>query len=308
MYARLVPSERRSVLEPLKALLGRRVVDGGDSGWWRALIPALAIIAVLFAALQVRSSIQDADRALVRADAAREMATSVDRLAVVGSAERRESRPRAQGRQGERAGTLRGGDPRRHRQRPGRRRRRPGRPGRPGPRQDALRAGATRADRRRADAALSGLQPAARSLSDRADAAASVPTTARRATHVDADRRPAAGDPAPGQILVAPQRRRRRAPRAPLPRAAAQLVRSGRGGRPRDAEHPLRHPGDRAHARPSARGSPGHPPGPADPPRRPRHPHRSVAGRARQRRRPRDRPLARPAPRGRRGATWRPAG
>ena len=68
--------EPRSLAVPLKALLARRVVDGGDSGWWRALIPALAVIAVLFAALKVRSASEEADRALDRSADAQEVAAS----------------------------------------------------------------------------------------------------------------------------------------------------------------------------------------------------------------------------------------
>ena len=161
-------SEHRSLTALLKALLARRVVDGGDSGWWQALIPVLAIIAVLFAALQVRSAAEDADRALVRAADARELATSVDRLALIGSTELGErgnaralqaarSRVRAEtealtgeGLAADVAAQAALADQ---------------------ALEEATTRGATRAERRRAEATLDGLQPAARSFSDRAEAA-----------------------------------------------------------------------------------------------------------------------------------------
>ncbi len=166
-----------------------------------------------------------------------------------------------------------------------------------------------RADRRRAEAALTALQPAARSFSDRAD------TAAERADDRAAKRLTwtligvtGAGHAAAGQLLVATQRRGRPAPRAALPRAAAQLVRPGGGGRPRTLA--IRY------ATPAIERMLGYPPearaglvaGRAHPPRGPRRTGRGGAGRARQRRRPRDRPLARAAPRRRRRWTWRPAG
>ena len=96
--------EPRSLAVPLKALLARRVVDGGDTGWWRALIPALAVIAVLFAALALRSPSEAADPALDRAGVAQEVAASVDRLVLLSragletrAAARRRSRPRGRG-------------------------------------------------------------------------------------------------------------------------------------------------------------------------------------------------------------------
>ena len=70
----------------LKALLGQRVVEGGDSGWWRALIPALAIMAVLLAALELRATTEQAGAAVDRAAEGREMAAGVDRLAQIARA------------------------------------------------------------------------------------------------------------------------------------------------------------------------------------------------------------------------------
>lgn len=54
---------------------------GGDRGWWRALIPALAIVAVLFAALDVRAASQEASSATTAASAGQELAAAVDQLA-----------------------------------------------------------------------------------------------------------------------------------------------------------------------------------------------------------------------------------
>ncbi len=159
----------------LKALLSRRVADGGDSGWWRALLPALAIVTVLFAALHLRSVTDEAGRSVERASESRDVATSVDRLALLartglgGDATRRADelealrrRVRSQtatiGRrvtsdglavdlEPEAVETARALD-------------------------RALAPGADRADVRRAEAALAALQPAARSYSDRAEVAA----------------------------------------------------------------------------------------------------------------------------------------
>jgi len=78
------PRIGKKALGNLKALSSRRVASGGDSGWWRALIPALAVVAVLFAALNARSASEEATRAVDDAAAAQEMATGVDRMATLG--------------------------------------------------------------------------------------------------------------------------------------------------------------------------------------------------------------------------------
>ncbi|MGI8845490.1 MAG: diguanylate cyclase domain-containing protein, partial [Thermoleophilaceae bacterium] len=72
---------RRSAVQRLKELSTHRVAEGGDRGWWRALIPALAVVAVLFAALNFRALSQDAERDTTRAAAGQELAAAVDRLA-----------------------------------------------------------------------------------------------------------------------------------------------------------------------------------------------------------------------------------
>ena len=74
----------KKALGNLKALSSRRVASGGDSGWWRALIPALAVVAVLFAALNARSASEEATRAVDDAAAAQEMAAGTDRMATLG--------------------------------------------------------------------------------------------------------------------------------------------------------------------------------------------------------------------------------
>jgi len=78
------PRIGKKALGNLKALSSRRVAFGGDSGWWRALIPALAVVAVLFAALNARSASEEATRAVDDAAAAQEMAAGVDRMATLG--------------------------------------------------------------------------------------------------------------------------------------------------------------------------------------------------------------------------------
>ncbi len=74
------------------------MAEGGDRGWWRALIPALAVVAVLFAALNVRATSQDAADATARAAAGGELAAAVDRMAPLErSALASRSRPRSDG-------------------------------------------------------------------------------------------------------------------------------------------------------------------------------------------------------------------
>ncbi len=159
----------------LKALLGRQVANGGDGGWWRALIPALAIVTVLFAAQNVRSAADEASRSVSRAAEIQDVATSVDRLVLEARAElgtdragrpdqltelrnsvRTQTADLTRGRESselaadladQAASTDRALD-------------------------RALARGGDRADARRAEAALAALQPAARTYSDRADAAA----------------------------------------------------------------------------------------------------------------------------------------
>ena len=163
-----------SALGQLKALLSRRVVEGGDSGWWRALVPALAIVAVLFAALNVRSATDEAGRAIDRAADAREMAVAVDRLALLSRAElaggqrgRADELAAARGTVSTQTARL-------------------GRGNADGAGAEVARQAAaaeralgaalvpdaSRADSRRATATLTALQPSARALSDRLGAAA----------------------------------------------------------------------------------------------------------------------------------------
>jgi diguanylate cyclase (GGDEF)-like protein/PAS domain S-box-containing protein len=79
-----VPPTAKHALRRLRALCTRTVVAGGETGLWRALIPALAIAAVLAGALYARSASQEATRAVTVATTAQEMAVTADRLSVTG--------------------------------------------------------------------------------------------------------------------------------------------------------------------------------------------------------------------------------
>jgi diguanylate cyclase (GGDEF)-like protein/PAS domain S-box-containing protein len=160
---------RGTAVGRVKALSARRVAPGGDSGWWRGLVPALVVVAVLFAALNVRAASHEATRAVDDAATAQEMATTVDRMAAISrsaltSHDPRDSRELAGARH--RVVALASGLERGN--------------GDAGAVTDfrdqadtadralgvALKPKATRAQQRRATAALAALQPAARALSD----------------------------------------------------------------------------------------------------------------------------------------------
>ena len=284
----------------VKSVLGRRVVDGGDSGWWRALIPALAVLAVLFAALNVRDATRDAGQALDRAADAREVAASVDRVALLGRASLGENgRARAADLAAARGSVLTRTSDLGRETGDGDSAADLARQAAASDRalDAALAPGASRAEVRRAASSLTSLQPAARAVSDRLDMAAdrADDRAARQLTWTLI-----------GVLLLvtlllgsfwsrrnaADALRRERRFRALLHNSSDLVV--------------VVDPGTLAirYATPAvermlgyaARGGAGLVAGRADPPRGPRRARGRRARRAPQRRRPRDRPLAGPAP------------
>jgi diguanylate cyclase (GGDEF)-like protein/PAS domain S-box-containing protein len=70
---------RAGALGRVKAVSARPVTAGGERGWWRWLVPALVVVVVLFAAMDVRRVSQDAGASLDAEAAAGELRSAAER-------------------------------------------------------------------------------------------------------------------------------------------------------------------------------------------------------------------------------------